>query len=420
MANNKKQSQYALRASTQKVRQALQKKEASRKKRAKELVKLREARAERARLSEIELRKRQQQNIYRRYKTFLEDADNVFRDQHSVNYEKSNKDVLQDVDEWREEMEWENKRLCLEAKEAQKAADKLQKYIDALKVRRKGSPRGQGAAAAAAAAVVAAANKKKKKKTKKMVVYGLPASTSRRLKKLHEIDRVLVPLNNEGGLYCMTPYERMDERGCTVFKYGISLDLRKRVDSYHTYFPHGLYMLAFIKAPPLDKHVQEAIDKIKNADARKKEQRKEEKRLYMEIESTIKDLLTAREQKEAAAAAVVANKKANMKPLVHRIYSTTRVQKSNYKHEGETEWVYTSAEVMEDVFKEAARIHGYDDCLHVFPLYPKVVVSQGRGLEDKEYDMNELASMRERAKPNCISTIVFPLHGNYEHKAAAE
>jgi hypothetical protein len=56
-----------------------------------------------------------------------------------------------------------------------------------------------------------------------------------------------------GGLYCFMPFAKLDRHKKAVFKIGLALDLSNRTENYHTYFPNGVYMVAFLNQIPARK-----------------------------------------------------------------------------------------------------------------------------------------------------------------------
>lgn len=48
-----------------------------------------------------------------------------------------------------------------------------------------------------------------------------------------------------GGLYCYMPFEKLDKHKKAVFKIGLAIDFNSRTEIYHTYYPNGVYMVAF-------------------------------------------------------------------------------------------------------------------------------------------------------------------------------
>lgn len=125
-----------------------------------------------------------------------------------------------------------------------------------------------------------------------------------------------------GGLYCFMPFEKLDKHKKAVFKIGLaSGDLSKRTENYHTYYPLGVYMVAFLNQIPTRKYLR-SMKKDMTA-----------KELYLEIEKFIFDAVIKNGGK--------------------RLHSTTRVKNKNDKLEGQTEWVYCSENDIHNAFLEA-------------------------------------------------------------------
>lgn len=49
------------------------------------------------------------------------------------------------------------------------------------------------------------------------------------------------------GLYAFMPFYNLDDDGNAIFKVGMTLDFNQRVESYHTYFPYGVWMIDFLE-----------------------------------------------------------------------------------------------------------------------------------------------------------------------------
>jgi hypothetical protein len=61
-------------------------------------------------------------------------------------------------------------------------------------------------------------------------------------------------LKGKNGLYCLLPFERLDENKKAVFKVGMtSQDLATRIEQYHTYYPLGMYITHYLAYPRLKK-----------------------------------------------------------------------------------------------------------------------------------------------------------------------
>lgn len=131
-----------------------------------------------------------------------------------------------------------------------------------------------------------------------------------------------------GGLYAFMPFEKLDANGRAVFKIGLALDLSNRTEQYHTYFPLGVYMVAFLNEIPARKYLR----------SMKKDMTTKE--LYLEIEKFIFNTVIKNGGK--------------------RLHSTTRVKNQNNKMEGQTEWVYCSVDDIHKAFSEAQVKFGGD------------------------------------------------------------
>ena len=49
-----------------------------------------------------------------------------------------------------------------------------------------------------------------------------------------------------GGLYCFLPYANLDKFHKSIFKVGLADNFNKRNEQYSTYFPLGVYFVAFL------------------------------------------------------------------------------------------------------------------------------------------------------------------------------
>ena len=128
-----------------------------------------------------------------------------------------------------------------------------------------------------------------------------------------------------GGLYCYLPFGNLDKHKKAIFKVGMALNFNSRTEQYHTYFPLGVYMIAFLEDPriPIKTRSQKQITK--------KEQ-------YLKVEKFVMEYLT--EHKAT------------------RVYSTTRTQNQNEKKEGATEWFYTNEDLIHEAFTQAKQKFG--------------------------------------------------------------
>ena len=130
-----------------------------------------------------------------------------------------------------------------------------------------------------------------------------------------------------GGVYCYFPFMRLDKYHRGVFKIGRAINFTDREDGYHTYFPQGLYGVAFIENPPVPQGKTKGV-------------------FYKQVEKYI-------------------YKRIAEMPNTHPIVSTTRSTNATIKG-GDTEWIYCSFANITDAFNEAKQI--YRGKLHLFSL----------------------------------------------------
>ena len=60
-----------------------------------------------------------------------------------------------------------------------------------------------------------------------------------------------------GGVYAFYPFDKFDENGKGVYKIGMTTNFHKRIGSYHTYLPEGMYFQAFLQNPSLKRKGRE-------------------------------------------------------------------------------------------------------------------------------------------------------------------
>jgi len=169
-----------------------------------------------------------------------------------------------------------------------------------------------------------------------------------------------------GGLYCFLPFANLDKNHKAIFKIGVAMNFKSRTEQYHTYFPNGVYMVAFLEEPriPIKTRSKKGITK--------KEQ-------FLKIENFIMDYLV----KEGAK----------------RVYATTRIIKLNENNEGQTEWFYTDENLIHEAFTEAKKKFGGE--IHLFYL---------EGLDPKTLkfsSINDEFKKDEKLKPNYVGKIVY-------------
>ena len=177
-------------------------------------------------------------------------------------------------------------------------------------------------------------------------------------------------IDKKGGIYCFMPFDNIDEDKKAVFKIGITMgDFNDRVEGYHSYYPNGVYMIAFLIEPKPDSHTQGHNPIFKK------------KTYYTQIEKYIFQKLVD----EGA----------------YRIHSTTRVRNKNAKNQGATEWFYTDNKTIIKVFKEAHK--EYNGELQTFQL-------EGRKINKKVFDINKhFEHLKETMKPHYVGNIFYAL-----------
>lgn len=119
---------------------------------------------------------------------------------------------------------------------------------------------------------------------------------------------------NDSGVYCFLPFDKLDKYKKGVFKIGnTGVGFQRRLSQYHTYYPNGVYVIAFIKISNKKNHlIPENIKHILNL-----------------VESYVLKLI---QEKNGV---VIVNKK------------------RKYKN-GETEWIYSSLHIIDKCFHETA------------------------------------------------------------------
>jgi hypothetical protein len=125
------------------------------------------------------------------------------------------------------------------------------------------------------------------------------------------------------GLYAFMPFDNIDSKRRAVIKIGESGDLARRSQDYTSYFPNGVYMLAF-------------LTDIKGPRLTRSQKPPRPHKLREDIEEYIIRYIATHDGGK-------------------RLYSTDRVRRPNGTLEGETEWVYSRVENVHAAFESAAR-----------------------------------------------------------------
>jgi hypothetical protein len=148
-------------------------------------------------------------------------------------------------------------------------------------------------------------------------------------------------LKGLGGCYCFMPFNNIDKNNNAAFKIGMTIDFINRIKQYHTYFPEGMYHIAFLVEPRLPDWKPEktnqwkARNKFKKVDDEKKALKKARRTSHFkDVEKFLFNY-------------IVANKGT-------RIHSTTKSQDVDIlTQEGVTEWVFCNEDLIHDAFRAA-------------------------------------------------------------------
>jgi hypothetical protein len=144
---------------------------------------------------------------------------------------------------------------------------------------------------------------------------------------------------DEGGLYSILPFERLDKDKKAVFKVGLADSFDKRFEGYHTDFPLGFYYKNLLASPTKGiREFQTDTRGLKlSQDAKRNLRTNDRKRYYRKIETAIfKDIEDHGGD---------------------RVKSTTRIRNAD-ENGGDTEWFYTDEKTLDDAFKNAYKIYG--------------------------------------------------------------
>ena len=71
----------------------------------------------------------------------------------------------------------------------------------------------------------------------------------------------ILNLKGKNGLYVFLPFERLDDDNKAVFKCGMTSqeEFSKRIESYHSYFPVGVFLCFFLIPPKNDEDEKKTI-----------------------------------------------------------------------------------------------------------------------------------------------------------------
>ena len=191
-----------------------------------------------------------------------------------------------------------------------------------------------------------------KKRYRKSWTFGLKKNfTGKKMKVASDI----LNLKGKGGCYCIMPHERIDDNSKALFKIGMSLDFTSRIDEYHTYFPEGVFHVAFLCDPT----VEEWSENEKKEWKEKWMKATKNKKLQVTPKDVIKAMKTQKYKEiEKYIFEYVANNNGQ------RLHSTVNVRHPDpITKKGETEWFYTDDSLVHEAFTSAEEKYGGEKLL---------------------------------------------------------
>jgi len=183
-------------------------------------------------------------------------------------------------------------------------------------------------------------------------------------------DQLGITNGSSGGCYALMPFSTLDRKGNAVFKVGMSTSsMEKRMDQYTTYFPLGVYYIAFL------------IDaRVPNIRTRTMTQLKNKTQVYLEIEKFIIDYILKL-------------------PGTKRITSTGRIRELNEENRGASEWIYCNEVQIHQAFAEAQKKYGGKKYLFYLEGHDPIT--------GQLTSINDEAREQERNKPLYTGKIIF-------------
>jgi len=151
---------------------------------------------------------------------------------------------------------------------------------------------------------------------------------------------------DDGGLYAILPYEKLDANKKALFKVGLADKYNTRFESYHTYYPLGFYYKNLLLNP--NKNLNE-IRNTTMANFKKSHEGRPtpQQREAIKKTSNSKNLISA----EKAVFAEIQELGGR------RLRTTTRVKDMN-ELGGVSEWFYTNEKTLDDAFEKVNDKYG--------------------------------------------------------------
>lgn len=142
---------------------------------------------------------------------------------------------------------------------------------------------------------------------------------------------------NEGGMYAILPYERLDDKGKAMFKVGLADNYGVRFESYHTDYPAGFYYANLLASPTIQKKNFEIKGRV-SPELREKKKKTAQKKYFNYVEKFIFEDI----QKNGGK----------------RYKTTTRVKNAGADGRGQSEWFYASEKEIDTAFANANKVFG--------------------------------------------------------------
>ena len=180
-------------------------------------------------------------------------------------------------------------------------------------------------------------------------------------KVIHDLEDFPIK-KNEGGLYSILPYEKLDKKGNALFKVGLADSYAARFENYHTDYPLGFYIKNLLATPTKLKEESNTQPKTTDGARPSPAQRAaalktRDKKYYLKIEKSIfKDI-----EQEGGK----------------RLKTTTRIRNAD-EFGGDSEWFYTNEKTLDNAFTHAFKTYG------------------GKNLDNHLNDINKNAARNKR------------------------
>lgn len=166
--------------------------------------------------------------------------------------------------------------------------------------------------------------------------------------------------HNDGGLYAILPYDRLDKNGNGLFKVGQADSFARRFENYHTYYPLGMYYDNLLANPTAERIVDKNGKPIKPIEPQINTNKRGKDGKF------VKKIVEVKQKKKGISLPIKTyyNK---IERFIHndikdhggkQLISTTRIKNEKANKEkgiigGDTEWFYTNEKTLDNAFKSA-------------------------------------------------------------------